>query len=105
VVPSKFYGIAAAGRPVLAITARDGEIALLVRKYNCGIVVEPGNANGLAEALVQLSGDTERTAAMGARARAMLEAHFTRQRSLEHWRGVLEDIFHQESRAARSLTT
>ena len=32
IVPSKFYGIAAAGRPTIAITAADGEIANLVRK-------------------------------------------------------------------------
>jgi len=32
IVPSKFYGIAAAGRPIIAITARDGEIARLVQK-------------------------------------------------------------------------
>jgi colanic acid biosynthesis glycosyl transferase WcaI len=31
IVPSKFYGIAAAGRPIIAITAKDGEIAHLQR--------------------------------------------------------------------------
>ena len=32
IVPSKIYGIAAAGRPMIAITARDGEIARLVQQ-------------------------------------------------------------------------
>ena len=41
IVPSKVYGIAAAGRPIIAVTARNGEIASLVRKYDCGVVVEP----------------------------------------------------------------
>jgi len=96
IVPSKFYGIAAAGRPVIAITATDGEIALLVRKYDCGLVIEPGNADALAEALILLSADSERTAAMGARARAMLDAHFTRHQSLERWRDVLENIAYEK---------
>jgi glycosyl transferase family 1 len=30
IVPSKFYGIAAAGRPIIAIAAKDGEIARLI---------------------------------------------------------------------------
>src|SRR5262249_41317118 len=40
IVPSKIYGIAAAGRPIIAVTARSGEIASLVRAYDCGVVVE-----------------------------------------------------------------
>src|SRR5262245_43092141 len=36
IVPSKFYGIAAAGRPIIAVTAKDGEIAQLVKRHECG---------------------------------------------------------------------
>jgi colanic acid biosynthesis glycosyl transferase WcaI len=43
IVPSKVYGIAAAGRAIIAITAKTGEIAPLVEQYKCGMVVEPGN--------------------------------------------------------------
>jgi glycosyltransferase involved in cell wall biosynthesis len=92
IVPSKFYGIAAAGRPVISVTAKDGEIAQLVQQYECGLVIEPGNADALAESLVLLSQDSKRVTAMGQRARAMLDAHFTRRQAFDHWRGVLEDI-------------
>lgn len=64
VVPSKFYGIACAGRPVIAITARNGEIAWLVEQHGCGLVIEPGRAETLAEALTLLAADDARTAAM-----------------------------------------
>lgn len=92
VVPSKFYSITAAGRPVIAITAKNGEIARLVEEYECGLAIEPGNADALAEVLMFLSNDNERVAAMGRRARAMLEAHFTRRQAVERWRQVLENI-------------
>jgi glycosyltransferase involved in cell wall biosynthesis len=92
IVPSKFYGIAAAGRPVIAITAKNGEIARLVEQHGCGLVIEPGNSDALAEALMLLSKDNEHVAAMGRRARAMLEAHFTRRQAVERWREVLENI-------------
>jgi colanic acid biosynthesis glycosyl transferase WcaI len=92
IVPSKFYGIAAAGRPVIAITAKDGEIARLVDQHACGLVVEPGNAGALADALLALSSDTARLSAMGDRARAMLDAHFTRRQAFERWAQVLENV-------------
>jgi colanic acid biosynthesis glycosyl transferase WcaI len=91
-VPSKVYGVAAASRPVIAITAKDGEIARLVEQYACGLVIEPGNADALANALMRLSTDTERIAVMGKNARAMLEAHFTRREAFGRWRGLLDHI-------------
>ncbi len=92
IVPSKFYGIAAAGRPMIAITANECEIAQLVRQHACGIVIEPGNGDALAAAILQLSSDTESRAAMGKRARAMLEAQFTSRHGFERWHGVLGNI-------------
>jgi colanic acid biosynthesis glycosyl transferase WcaI len=87
IVPSKVYGIAAAGRAIIAITAKTGEIGPQVEQYKCGMVVEPGNVDGLTRAPVQLASDVRGTAAMGARARTMLEAHFTRRHAFERWRG------------------
>ncbi len=49
IVPSKVYGIVAAGRPVIAIGAKNGEIARMVEQYQCGIVVEPGSADALVD--------------------------------------------------------
>jgi colanic acid biosynthesis glycosyl transferase WcaI len=90
IVPSKVYGIAAAGRPIIAITAKNGEIARLVETYHCGIVVEPGNSDELVKAISRLSNDAEGTAAMGRRARAMLESQFTRRRAFERWEAVID---------------
>ena len=92
IVPSKFYGIAAAGRPTIAITARDGEIARLVLEHRCGLVIEPGQADALADAIARLSTDPQSLAAMGARARAMLDANFTRRQALERWRDLLDRV-------------
>jgi colanic acid biosynthesis glycosyl transferase WcaI len=38
IVPSKFYSIAAVGRPMVVIGAGDGELATLVRRHHCGYV-------------------------------------------------------------------
>jgi colanic acid biosynthesis glycosyl transferase WcaI len=92
IVPSKFYGIAAAGRPIIAIAAGDGEIAHLVRRHRCGIVVEPGASNVLAEQLRHLSADGGAVDGMGFRARRMLEEHFTRRQAFAAWDRLLDGI-------------
>lgn len=89
ILPCKFYGIAAAGRPLIPIAAPDGDIARLVERYDCGLVVEPGAGEALALALLRLSRDRAMAAAMGARARQMLEVRFTQRRAFECWRDLL----------------
>src|SRR5262249_27557810 len=46
--PSKFYGIAAVGRPTIAITSTQSELARLVSQYQCGLVIDQGNGKALA---------------------------------------------------------
>jgi colanic acid biosynthesis glycosyl transferase WcaI len=92
IVPSKFYGIAAAGRPIVMIGDGDGEIARLVRQHRCGITIAPGDAATLADTLQRWSEAPEALAEMGVRARQMLDARFTRRRALEQWSRLLEQL-------------
>jgi glycosyltransferase involved in cell wall biosynthesis len=92
IVPSKIYGIAAVGRPIISVTAREGETANLVRKHTCGLVVEPGDGASLAEALVQLRENPQAVADMGKCARAMLDAGFTRKHAFARWESLLAAV-------------
>jgi colanic acid biosynthesis glycosyl transferase WcaI len=89
IMPSKFYGIAAVGRPIISITSSEGEIARLVRQHDCGLVIEPGNGRALAQALIFLVESPERVAKMGQQARAMLDDHFARRHALGRWQQLL----------------
>jgi colanic acid biosynthesis glycosyl transferase WcaI len=90
--PSKFYGIAAAGRPIIIIADKNGEIARLVQQHGCGIVIAPGDADALVDALRLLSNAPETVSEMGNRARIMLDAHFTRRKALERWSELLDQL-------------
>jgi glycosyltransferase involved in cell wall biosynthesis len=92
IVPSKFYGIAAAGRPIIAVTSMTGEIGRLVKEYGCGQVVEPGDSADLVKAITMLAENRTYTEAMGRAARAMLEARFTRKRALAQWRDLIDRV-------------
>ena len=89
VVPSKFYGILAVGRPVLYVGGRDGELARLVREHGCGIAVESGDADGLAAAIRALASDREKARAMGQRGRALYEERFAPAIAFAKWEEVL----------------
>jgi colanic acid biosynthesis glycosyl transferase WcaI len=97
IVPSKFYGIAAAGRPTIAITAPDGEIARLVRDNRCGFAIAPGDGPALADALRRLLESPAMVADMGRRARTVLEADFTRAQAFARWERVLSTLETNES--------
>lgn len=51
VVPSRFYGVLAVGRPVIAAADEDSETARIVRDVGCGVVVPPGRPELLARAI------------------------------------------------------
>jgi len=90
IFPSKFYGIAAAGRPIVAIAAPGGELASLLARHRCGYTVAPSDVTRLTDLLIALAGDAPLCAGLGRRARAMLDANFTRRRAFAQWRTVLD---------------
>ena len=90
--PSKFYGIAAAGRSILAITGNTGEIADLVRAHDCGFAIEPGDTAATAEAIAALARNRTRCQAMGHNARTMLDEKFTRRRQMDRWTKLFDRL-------------
>jgi glycosyltransferase involved in cell wall biosynthesis len=91
-VPSKFYGIAAAGKPIVVIGDPNGELAQLARLNDCGFAIAPGDSKALTATLRQLLNAPRTVSEMGARARQMLDAHFTRRQGLARWRRLLDQL-------------
>ena len=60
-MPSKFYDIAAAGRPTIFIGAEHGEIGGILEKNGCGFTVRPGDGEALAGRILALAGDREQS--------------------------------------------
>jgi colanic acid biosynthesis glycosyl transferase WcaI len=89
-VPSKFYGIAAAGRPSVFIGAADGEIARLLDKSRCGFTVALGDAKGLMNQILRLAENPKMCAEMGARARLAFEQHWDKPQAIDQWREALK---------------
>jgi colanic acid biosynthesis glycosyl transferase WcaI len=91
-VPSKFYGIATAGKPIVVIGDPNGELGRLVQRNACGFAIAPGDSEALTAALRQLLNAPQTVSEMGARARQMLDAQFTRKQGLARWRQLLDKL-------------
>jgi colanic acid biosynthesis glycosyl transferase WcaI len=69
IVPSKLYGILAAGRPYVAAVEEACEVATITRQYDCGLLAEPGDAKRLADRILSLYHDRALAQRLGANAR------------------------------------
>jgi colanic acid biosynthesis glycosyl transferase WcaI len=77
-VPSKAYGILAAGRPVLFVGDLRSDIARLVEEHGCGEVFASEAGERLAQTVAEWADDRTRPAALGGRARALFASRFDR---------------------------
>jgi glycosyltransferase involved in cell wall biosynthesis len=79
-VPSKLISYLLAERPVLASVESDSEIARIVGQAGAGWIIEPGDAQQLAQAIVGASEASQaERAEMGTRGRRYAESHFGRE--------------------------
>lgn len=58
-VPSKLYGLLAAGKPILANVPANCEVALVLHEEQCGLWCEPNDAQGIAQALMKYRSQPE----------------------------------------------
>jgi glycosyltransferase involved in cell wall biosynthesis len=67
-VPSKAFGLMAAGVPLIAVMSPKSEIAQIVKEEGCGIIVKPGKGKVLADSILQLYNDKSQLKQMSANA-------------------------------------
>jgi len=89
IVPSKFYGILAAGRPVIFVGDTDGELGRIIRSTRCGAAVATGDADALVAAIRRFETDRSLTEQMGARARTLFLERYTVERATRQWMQAL----------------
>jgi colanic acid biosynthesis glycosyl transferase WcaI len=92
IVPSKIYGILAAGRAALFIGDPEGDLATLIREHQCGITVRVGQSTQLAGQLRALRDDPERVHAMGVRARKLALSRYTSEHAVDQWLAMLDAV-------------
>lgn len=85
--PSKYYGLAAAGKPVIGVLESGSEVRCLIENTNGGLCCEPGDYDKVEENIRWFIENAENSElkAMGARGRENLEKNLTRNVSVRKY--------------------
>jgi glycosyltransferase involved in cell wall biosynthesis len=92
ILPCKFYGILAVGRPVLFIGSLEGELSTIINSQKCGYVVAQGDADHLTKSILQeakhKSAEQEENAL---RIRKLFEDQFSKSRAISQFIEVFSE--------------
>ena len=84
-VPGKLYSAMGCGRPVLFVGPDDCEVALTIKEYNCGLVINNHDITSLHNAILNMKNDVSWCEQMGQNGiKAYLE-HFEQKVCCEKW--------------------
>jgi glycosyltransferase involved in cell wall biosynthesis len=90
VVPSKLYGILAAGRPIVALASQQTDAASLGARYGFGVAADPDNPAQLVAIVRALLCDPARLAEMGTAARTSASRYARANETLK-FQQILEE--------------
>ena len=93
-LPAKVQGYMAAGKPIIGMI--DGSAQKVIREANCGLCVDAGDVDGLAEAMEAFSREPERYADFGQNGREYFMKHFCKKDVVEKIEKVLTDLVNQQ---------
>jgi colanic acid biosynthesis glycosyl transferase WcaI len=94
VVPSKFYGILAAARPVVFIGDLDGELAREIRACGCGATVAVGDVSELTRILSAWKSAPAHRERMGHSGYQRYEERYCARRAFGQWTRILTPVDH-----------
>lgn len=89
IVPSKIYGIAAAGRPVIFLGAPDGEISEIVDKYGFGVTIPTGESDEMAKTILHYRDNRDIIETMGRNGRQGFESQLDMPCAVHKWQKIL----------------
>ncbi|GMK41171.1 glycosyltransferase WbuB [Paenibacillus sp. CCS19] len=86
-VPSKLYGIMAAGKPILGVLEPGSEARLIIEETTSGYVTEPGNYDQVEQIIERFLAERDSAipSGMSERARAYLVNHLTKEVSIRKY--------------------
>jgi glycosyltransferase involved in cell wall biosynthesis len=92
VLPSKLYGVLAAGRPVAFIGDKEGDMAKLVAAEGIGFAIEHGDGAGLAEKIIGVCRDVALQNRLQVRSRQVFERSYSRSIGANSWKQCLSGL-------------
>lgn len=93
VMPSKLTGMLASGKSVIATATTDTELGYVITEdAKCGLIVPPENGSAFAEAIIQLSQDSESRQRYGKNGRQYAENKLSKDQILKTFEQDLKNL-------------
>jgi len=89
-MPSRTYNILAVGKPILALTEADSEVARVILEDNIGWIVSPGDSETLLQKIKEIYQKREQLKAMGNRARNAATNKYSLETAIEKYHEALK---------------
>ena len=84
-VPSKSYNIMAAGKPILMVGEADSEIALCIKEFTLGWIVEPNNPSALKDMFESVYESRDQLSSFRSNARCVADTVFAKEIILDKY--------------------
>lgn len=97
-VPSRLYNVMAAGKPIIAVTDGDSELASVVNEEMIGWVVPPNDEEQVVATIRVAKSNTDLLHKMGIRARNAAERKYSFEKIMNSYRGLIDDLEKQTNR-------
>lgn len=91
-MPSKLYGILAAGRPYLTNAPLGSELHTISTQHQVGLTVEPESPQAIADRIRWAADHPSELKIMGHNARQLAESEYTQERSISRFRDVVQKV-------------
>lgn len=105
VVPSKFFGSLAAGRPILFAGPEDSSVARWIREYHVGWVLNSTSFAEVAFRLRYLAEDPERLRELQAHCFEVYISYFSRDKMIDSWTSELRQLLRKQPADTRGAYT
>ncbi len=92
VVPSKFYGSIAAGRPILAVAPIQSELGQMIQKYQCGLCIDNDDSQGFLDAIEKFRKDTKFYQISAQNSQDIFGRYFSRSVATERFADFIKEI-------------
>jgi len=90
IVPSKFYGLASIGAPMIFIGSKDGQIGSMLQENHCGVVVSNTNPEALVESIENIRSGVLDISEMSSRVKALYNSRYRPEIAYQKWCNILE---------------
>lgn len=95
ILPSKFYGLASIGAPILYIGDKQGDISQAIKKHTCGYTFESSEKENIVELIDQLKAGDNNTRLITENLQKLYQTEYKPEVAYAKWLNILHRYDHE----------